>query len=93
MPAPRTDSEPQPQPTPIADATQAWLDDFISGFRRTRKGSLWREYDDLRLTVYLHRLGGYRWVLSGPDGRRYSKRAWESEEEALSALFYELEGG
>jgi hypothetical protein len=87
---PRIESKPEPEP--IADATEDWFDAWCADFRRSKRGSLWRRYDGLSLTVYLGKTG-YRWVSSGPDGRTFSRRSWESEEEALSALFSELEGG
>lgn len=60
---------------------------FIDGFRRSRKGNLWREYDGETLTVFPSVDGGYVYCRVGPDGKRYSTRDYETEEEALWALW------
>jgi hypothetical protein len=59
---------------------------FDVGFRRSRRGNLWREYHGLTVTVYQTPEGLYGWCLAGPESQgppRLSSEKFETEVEAL----------
>ena len=47
-------------------AAPPW-EDFIAGFQRSKKGNLWRMYDNLTLTVF-PRGHGYNWCVCDREG-------------------------
>jgi len=59
---------------------------FISGFRRSQRGSLWREYDGARFVVFPSQRGGYSYLIVQDDVREFSESSFESEAEALEWL-------
>jgi hypothetical protein len=60
---------------------------FVSEFRRARSGNLWRHYDGKTLVVFSRKDGMYGWgIFSEDDEKTWSRRAYDSEEDALSAL-------
>jgi hypothetical protein len=66
--------------------------EFAAGFRRSRKGNLWRRYGGRTLTVF----GGvdsFSWCIADGERRRFSRGSYDSERSALSALWCEVEGG
>jgi hypothetical protein len=66
--------------------------EFAAGFRRSRKGNLWRPFQGVTLTVFAHPVdGSYHWCLSDGDGPRYGERGYDEEEEAMRDLWAELE--
>lgn len=72
----------------LALATRA---EFESGFKRSRKGNLWRNYEGLTLTIFRRRGDDYYgWSIADSDGVRFSPGGCETEEDALSALSSEL---
>jgi hypothetical protein len=81
-----------------AEERQALLEAFCEGFTRSRKGNLWRLWDDgegrvVNLTVFWNR-GGFVWCIASADDPRYSADRYETEIEAIEALWWELyEGG
>lgn len=68
----------------------AWRE-FEAAFRRAGSGNLWcyHEGGAGRLTVF--RRGGLYWWCADGDERRYSERGYETEREALSALWEAVE--
>ena len=66
---------------------------FVEGFRKSRKGNLWRKYDERTLTVF--RSGeDYRWCLAGECGPSFSSGTFETPHDGLDGLWFELtEGG
>jgi hypothetical protein len=76
-----------------AAALAEW-DQFETGFKRSRRGSLWRHYDGVRVTVFKYRDGRYGWCIAMEgDYERFSKTGYESETDAIRALGYELDVG
>jgi hypothetical protein len=68
------------------DALQAIWSQFEAGFRRSKKGNLWRHYEGQTICVFTRDDGYYGWSISGNDGNRFSKGGYQREEEALGAL-------
>jgi hypothetical protein len=65
---------------------------FEAGFRRSRKGNLWRNYRGLTVTIFQRSGDGYyAWSIADGEEVRYSSSAFETEEETIDALFEELE--
>jgi hypothetical protein len=80
-----------------AEAMEAARADFLAGFRPTRKGGLWRTYSDdgertLTLTVFQDKYGRYCYCVSSPEGPRFSEAKYDTQELALSALWWALTG-
>jgi hypothetical protein len=87
MPRKRTDHK--------TEAVLAALADFKAGFRRSRKGNLCRLYGGKMLTIFPRRSDGYfAWCVAGASDEppSFSAGGYETEEDALSALWFELEG-
>jgi hypothetical protein len=60
---------------------------------RARENS-WREYQGLNLTVFRRsRKGGFGWSILDSEGPEYFPGGFEDEEEALEALWFELNWG
>lgn len=60
---------------------------FAAGFRRSRRGNLWRRLDDLTLTVFRQE-DRFKWSISYGDGSaRFSDERFDTEEYALSSLW------
>lgn len=66
----------------------AAMRDFRDGFKRSKRGNLWRNFRGLTLTVF-RRAGDnwFAWSIADEEGPRYSPHAWETEEEAIGALW------
>jgi hypothetical protein len=64
---------------------------FLRGFRESRRGNLWRKFDELTLTVF-ERDGRFSWCISsGEDNTRFSRwRGFEGEEEAMEDLWEQV---
>jgi hypothetical protein len=64
---------------------------FAACFRRSAKGNLWRNYDDLTPAVF-RRPGRvtYGWSIAESGNVRYSRDCYEYD--AMGSLFCELEG-
>lgn len=68
----------------------AW-NEFETGFRRSKRGNLWQQRDGASLTVFERADGWYGWCVAGPEGdKRFSSSAYETEDEAMGALFDEV---
>jgi len=57
----------------------------LTNWRRTSKGSLIREYEGERLTVFW-RQGKYCWCIDDGDGPRFSRDRFDTEAAALASL-------
>lgn len=63
-----------------------------SPWKRSSKGSLWRNWLHLRLVVYFRR-GQYRWLIDNRRGGvRYSPVGFASEGEARDSVWDEVKG-
>ena len=61
-------------------------------FSRSYRGNLWCRHDDMTLTVFKRKGGGYGWCIHAGDEPRYSRVTFESEEVALDDLLEEVGG-
>jgi hypothetical protein len=75
---PKIDHDPGETPTP--------QEEFLSGFRRNRKGNLWRLFEGRTLTVFRRRGGFACCVSSEEEGTDFSPETFDTEEEALADL-------
>jgi hypothetical protein len=87
---PATTDEPVDDPVPEPDldlCAEAW-EVFQCGFRRSKKGNLWRNFEgDMTLTIFRRRGDDtYGWCVADEQGPRFSRRGFETEEAALFAL-------
>jgi hypothetical protein len=56
-------------------------------WRRSNKGNLWRVWNELTVTIFRHRDGGFAWCIVDAEGeKRFSKKSFEDEEWAMGAL-------
>jgi hypothetical protein len=61
---------------------------FRLGFKRSRNGNLWQQWDGLTLSVFRRRRDGFfGWCIAGPDGQSYSPGGYAREQEAIGALW------
>jgi hypothetical protein len=59
---------------------------FTSGFKRSMKGNLWREFKGVTITVF-SKDDGYAWCIAAGQGKRtFSDGTFDTEEQALRAL-------
>jgi hypothetical protein len=70
-------------------------EEFAAGFKRSKRGNLWRRWADrdggeLTLTVFPRRGGYFAYAIADEDGPAFSPRCYETEEEAIEALWREL---
>ena len=65
--------------------------EFEAGFKRSKKGNLWRRWAELTLCVF-KRGDGYAWSIADSEGVRFSVGTYESEAEAIGGLWDETEG-
>ncbi len=85
----------RPRPTPPPPMVPMGFKDhmaFSLGFRRLRKGNLWRVLAEQTVTVFAHDDGTFGWSIAGPGrGRpRYSAGGYVTEAAAMEALAAEL---
>jgi hypothetical protein len=67
------------------------LAEFVAGFRRSKKGNLWRHFEGLTLTVFARRGDGFfGWCVRGSDGPRFSNGCFEDEQDAVISLAHEM---
>jgi hypothetical protein len=69
---------------------QSSRDMFEEGLTRAKKGGLWRHYDGRTVSVFQRSDHFYSWCIADDTDRRYSRAAFESEEEAVDSLCSEL---
>ena len=60
---------------------------FLAGFRRSKRGNLWRHYEGRTLTVFRRDRGGFAWCVADGEEPRFSPLAYGTEREALDALW------
>lgn len=73
-------------PVQWAEAYRTMSIAFKARFRRSRPGNLCCNYGGVRMTVY-GRNGLYHWCFDSGDEPRFSRGGYESEGEALDALW------
>ena len=61
-----------------------------TAWKRSKKGNLWRKWDDVTLTIFKRPGKCFGWCIVDGDDQQYSPDKFESEEDAMSALGYEL---
>lgn len=59
---------------------------FRETFDYSKRGNLWRKWNDLILTIFTDNWGRYSWCASNDGGKSYSQRKYNSEEDALRSL-------
>ena len=62
-----------------------------SSWKISRRGNLWREWDDLIVSVFERSDLLLGWSIANSEEGQFSRDGFESEEEAKTALFEELE--
>jgi hypothetical protein len=65
--------------------------DFCEGFRSSRKGNMWRDWQGMTLTIFQARHGKWTWCIADGNGRRWGRKC-DSQESAMSDLFIEVGG-
>ena len=60
--------------------------EFEEGFKRSRKGNLWRVYNQRTISVFKHIDDCYRWSIADELGLRFSQVSYPTEEDAMDAL-------
>ena len=73
------------------DLIEAAFTRFAEGFRRSKRGNIWCEWDGLTLTVF-PRSQGFCWCIADSEGPQFSRRRYETEGEAMESLWSELGG-
>ena len=64
--------------------------EFAAGFKRSRKGNLWHNYDGMTLTVFRRDDGWYAWCIADSEETRFSRGAYEEEGDAIFDLGKEV---
>lgn len=72
------------------DAVLAAWAEYEAGFRRSRRGNLWRTWDGRTTTVFARSDDRYGWCIADGSETRYSPHGFENEDDALMALGEEL---
>jgi hypothetical protein len=75
--------------TRLQRARAEWAD-FRAGFRRSKRGNLWRLWDGLTVCVFCRSDEYFGWSIAADDGPRFSTAGYESADEAIVALGKEL---
>jgi hypothetical protein len=75
------------------EAALAERAEFVAGFRRSRRGNLWRSWQGATLTVFERRGGGYGWCVASDAGTEFAQDDADTEADALDALAYTLQVG
>lgn len=92
-------AKPDPEPEPkvevltdkdLAAMVEAEHERFAAGFRRSKKGNIWRTWEGVTVTIFERAEGFFRWSIADGDGVRYSPGAYETDGEALEMLAEEL---
>jgi hypothetical protein len=93
--ADRTDGADEADETDAADEADRAYRGFARGFGRSRRGNLWRVWRGRNVTVHTGRRGGFSYCVSADDeGPRFARRWFDTEDEAMHALWRAVrEGG
>jgi hypothetical protein len=79
---------------PAREAALAERTEFEAGFRRSKKGNLWRHFEGMTLTIFGRDDERFGWCLVDAEGdKRFSRGSYESEEDALGSLADDLSIG
>jgi hypothetical protein len=71
----------------IEDQLAAWAEfEEPDAWRRSKKGNVWREWDEKTVTIFRHRNGGFAWCINDGDESHFSQGSYEDEEQARTAL-------
>jgi hypothetical protein len=66
--------------------TEAWAD-FRTGWKLSKKGNLWRNYEGKTLSVFKREGDAYyAWSIADNEGVRYSQGAFGTQQAALTNL-------
>lgn len=67
-------------------------DGFDNGFRRSKRGNLWRNWEGKTLTIFKRDDGYFGWSIADNNGVRFSPGGYGSEAEAAGGLWDRTEG-
>lgn len=84
---------PKPPDTRDSSSEAAWAEreEFEQGFKRSKRGNLWRNWEGMTLTVFARDDGRFGWCIVDAEGdKRFSRGSYESEEDAVGGLAGEL---
>lgn len=74
-----------------AKQIESVFSDFESGFHRSRRGNLWREFEGSNVTVFKSKYGAFAWCISsGDDDVEFSPENFATEREAIDSVAVEL---
>lgn len=66
--------------------------EFEAGFRRSKKGNLWRHLEGMTVTIFGREDERFGWCIVDAEGeKRFSRGTYEDEESAIGGLADELE--
>lgn len=77
----------------IAEIALDTWEDFAAGWKRSRRGNLWRLWQGLTLTIFERSDGYFGWSIADAEGVRFSRCGYETEDAAMGALADEIEIG
>jgi hypothetical protein len=60
---------------------------FARAFKPSERGNMWREMGEHRVTVFRREDGRYSWCVHDGERPRYSRQHYDTEAEALRALW------
>ena len=66
-------------------------DNFRGGFRRSRKGNLWRDFEGVTVTIFERNDGlGYGYCIANYQGKRFSQTPYSTEDAVMRAVEREV---
>lgn len=74
------------------DGLYASLDAFVTGFRRSKRGNLWRVYAGRTLTVFRRTDGRWGWCVADDYGTDFSSGGYLETADAIAALWERVGG-
>jgi hypothetical protein len=71
----------------VIEAALAAIEEFEepTAWRRSQRGNLWREWDEMTVTIF-QRKGRYCWCINDGEETRFSRKGYETEDDAKIAL-------
>jgi len=66
--------------------------EFYAGFKRSKKGNLWRTWQQLTVVVF-KRQDVFAWSIANDDGVKFSTKSFSTEEDAIENLWKVLRQG